>query len=290
MSSIASIGPNQDDPSYAALLSRQRAATQTGVAYNGSRTGAVTADSAAKAAAGTRNGSETDGSEPAQIVTTPRTLLGETNAKVVVSADGDVLEISQKSLVMAASATPATAGAGAAAIAATPADATSALTVTSGSTATSGSVESFGSTTTSGSAASSGSAPSAPGGAKPTGGAKPSGGAGAVSTEEEDDDTTDLSGYSELQLAQMLADGKISSAQYVNELQRRETAKTDADNESGDAAQAVGPAGEGNTVRNAAESGTNGMESPSDTTGAQAAQMTTLTTRIAGNGASGLYR
>lgn len=55
------------------------------------------------------------------------------------------------------------------------------------------------------------------------------------STSDEDDETTtssDLSGYSDAQLKQLVADGTISEAEAAAELAKRQTNKTSQDNDS----------------------------------------------------------
>ena len=64
---------------------------------------------------------------------------------------------------------------------------------------------------------------SAPSGAAPSGAAS-TGDVQVTSMEKEEEEITNLSSYSERQLAQLLADGRISSAQYIAELKRREMA------------------------------------------------------------------
>lgn len=120
-------------------------------------------------------------------VGTQRDLLGVMNARLAVSADGDTLEISRASMEQAMT-----------------------MGVPGGAMGTQGSAMAM------------------PGGVAGPSGSAPAGGVQGTTTEEEeeDGDNTDLSSYSELQLAQLLADGTISSAQYIAELKRREMVET----------------------------------------------------------------
>ncbi len=127
---------------------------------------------------------------------TQRTALGDANARVQTSGDGDVMEISKKgmNLSMAAGTGSATAAAGASGAAAKTQGGSSAANTSQATAGQSGLSASGGTASASGT---------------------------ATSTTE---NTTDLSSYSAYQLSQMLTKGTITTAQYIAEIKRRDDA------------------------------------------------------------------